>query len=385
MIVATGAGYDICIMNSAGTVLKWIPDFMALQYVRTVNDVGYISLTLDNETAVGVVGLDYRIAVWRRIPGVATFAYIDTKTIFFMRRWTKTQSVTIIEGFSATYLLGNQIGNTGRILAYDADSAFATYSGAADDVLKQIVRDNYTAIDASRDIGTGTSGVDLSAYLTVASNRAEAPSIDKAASRRNVLRTLQEICDTSAQLGTPLYFDIETDPGQGSLKFVTTITCRSTDRSTGTGDGSVVFDPDDGGVTDLSITFDYENAASAAVAAGLGKETDRLVGTSTDSSRINMSAFAYREVFRNAAFMDADSQDIVDDEAAAMLYEFRPRVSLTGSIIGNESLVYGRDWKFGDKVSVNAFGAIYDAHIATVAVSVENNEEGIQVRIRVDS
>jgi hypothetical protein len=319
---------------------------------------------------ISYLQIDGWLEVWRRAAGGLN--YLDTETVWFIRDVSRRLNergerfITVI-AYSAADLLKR------RIVAYAAGSSQAEKTGAADNLMKAIVRENLgsLATDTSRSI---------SAYLSVQADSGAGPSLSKAFSRRNVLTVLQELAQASLEAGTALFFDIVA-PEVGSLEFRTYTGQRGIDHSS-TGARRVTLSPAYGTLTEVVRRYDHASEQNYIYAGGQGEESSRAVATASDASRISLSPFNRCEGWVDAR-NTADS-GLLSAEAQAALRAGRPRQEFSGKILNTGSVQYGREWAFGDRISAEFDGEVVDGRVDEINVRVENGQEEIQAGLRVE-
>jgi hypothetical protein len=362
--------YFVEVSDPFGVKLAQVDSFLALDFVRPVNDVGVLTLDLDPNTNTAPFRLDARLGVWRQ--GPAGGFLLQTETVWFVRQWrrvmyTSGERVLRITAYSASDLLAR------RIIAYAAGSAQASKTDNADDMMKAIVREN---------LGASATDTDRrwSSYLTVQSDSASASSMSKAFSRRNVLTTLQEIGETSAEAGEPLYFDIMV-PTPGGLEFRTYTGQRGTDRTL-TGAAPLVISPELGTISGGELFEDYASEYTVVYAAGQGEKDYREVSEVEDTARSGASPFGRIEALRDARHGATGAS--LTAEGNAYLRASRPKRIFTAALVDTPQVRYGLEWHWGDKVTAQFEGKTFDCHIDTLRVSVAGGKETISAHLRAE-
>lgn len=370
-IAANGVGYSVYLATPTGVRLGDASDFLSLEYARTVNSIGALTLTLPGDYPTQhIVAPDGRIEVWRRLPSGRE--YLDTDTAWFIQSVTYdiddsgTRTI-VISADSGLFLLKDP----GRIVDAYAGSPEATKTNPADDMCLAIVREQ---------IGASSLGARrLSAYLSVANNASAAPTISKAFSWRPVLTTLQEIAQSSFEAGTYLAFDI-VSPTPDTLEFQTFISQRGVDHRFPSGVNPVLLGPDMGNMGATTLSYDWRDEVSYAKAGGSGEESARLTDDYLDSVRATASPFRRRETFVQAT--NTKTAAALEDEAQSAVRAGRPRVILQGKIASTPDTQYGVHWGWGDFVTIQAFGQQLDARIDAISVRVADGEEQIDAVVR---
>lgn len=341
-----------------------------LAYTRAVNTVGALTLTLPPSVPLSFLQRDGRVLVYRSILGVPPALEMETQWFIVGIERSLSESgeqVTIVKAVDAVDLLRR------RIVAYAAGSSQAVKSGAADDVMKAVVRENLSssATDGNRALATS--------LFRVANNTGQGPTIAKAFSRRNVLDVLHDLADASTQAGTYLTFDVV---WTGDVfEFRTYPLWRGVDHRFPGGANPVILSPESGSLTRVSYTTDYGSEVTAAYVGGQGEESARVVGSAVDTARATLSPFARCEAWSQNN-NTADSAVLADD-ADALVRGGRPRVVFEGAVNTDApGAMYGREYGFGDVVTAQAFGVSVDCRIDAVSVRVTADAERVQLVAR---
>jgi hypothetical protein len=365
------AGYSVYLSTPTGVRLADASKFLKLEYARTVNAIGALTLTLPGTfDTQSIIIPDGRIEVWRRLPSGRE--YLDTDTVWFIQGITyqiddQGKITIVVSADSGLFLLKDP----GRFVDNYAGSAQATKTDMADDMCKAIVREQAGA--------SASAARSLAAFLSVQADSGSAPSISKAFSWRPVLTVLQEIAQSSFEAGTYLAFDI-VSPTPDTLEFQTFVGQRGVDHRFPSGVNPVLLGPDMGNMGETTLGVDYRDEVSYAKAGGSGEGSGRLTDDYLDSVRAAASPFRRRETFVQAT--NTDTAAALEDEATSAVRGGRPRVILQGKIASTLDTQYGVDWSWGDYVTVQAFGMQLDARVDAIKVTVTPDEENIEAIVR---
>lgn len=365
------AGYSVYLSTPTGVRLADASAFLKLEYARAVNAIGSLTLTLPGTfDTSSIIAPDGRIEVWRRLDSGRE--YLDTDTVWFIQSVSyeiadSGERTIVISADSGLFLLKDP----GRIVGNYAGSAQATKTAAADNMIKAIVREQAGALtNASRN---------LSAYLSVQADSGQAPSISKAFAWRPVLTVLQEIAQSSFEAGTYLAFDIVA-PTPDTLEFQAFVQQRGIDHRFPGGVNPVLLGPDMGNMGATSLSYDWRDEITYALAGGSGEGSGRLLAEYTASARAAASPFRLRETFVQAT--NTTGSTSLSYEAQSAVRGGRPRVILQGKIASTPDTQYGVHWSWGDYVTVQAFGRQLDARIDAIKVTVTPDSEGIEAIVR---
>lgn len=359
--------YEVWLLSPSGDLLDVIDDWLHLTYSRALNNVGSLELGLDGGYPnFDFIKIDGRIVVWRN-------GKIDMETTWLIRRIIKTLDEDGTLEISIGAFSGNEILNR-RIVAYDDGTSYADkISLAADNMMKQVVRENFSAsaTDTSRNVST---------YFSVEADAGQGPTLSKRFAWNNVLDVTQDISLTTISTGSAVYFDVVA-PTYSTLEFRTYRAQRGIDHTFPNGQAPVILSPDRGNLTSVLRSFDYSDEATYVYAGGAGFNQFRYVATASNADRIGVSPLNRREVFLNAT-QEGVAQE-VDNAALAGLRENRPRRIFQGKLVNVPGTTeYGIHWNFGDLVTVEFDGETINCSIDAVQVEVANSEEQITATLR---
>lgn len=367
------ATYELLLADPFGTKQGVLDRFSSCTYVRTVGDVGEMSLVLPaNAYDVALFQPDSRIYVQRALPGGVP--YLDMETCWFVRdlpKWPELDAqgaeVIQVDCQDAVSLLAS------RIIPYNEGDPTTLKLAAADDMCKAVARENLGALatDTARD---------LTAYLSVAANQALGKVVKQAFARAIVLDTLKKIVAASWELGTYVTFDVVvTDPVTGKLEFRTYAGQRGEDHRFPGGQPPVVLDPNLGNLAQVSLGFLYRDEKTYVYVGGQGMGTIRAVQTASDAARIGRSPFNRRELWVDAS--SSNDATVLTNTAQSALRKARPINTFTGTLIEQENTLRGVHWDFGDFLTANYRNASYDVRVDKVAVTLTNSQQGIAEQV----
>lgn len=357
--------YQIWVTDPLGTTLDVIDDWLSLTYTRVINDIGSLTLVVDGDyNLFTFFKLDGRIAVYRN-------SKLDTETVWLIREIIRTldgqgRRTITVKAVSANEILSR------RVIAYAAgtvsgETGYAAASGAADNVMKDIIRQNFSS--------SASSFRDISSYLDIEANATLGPTVYKEYPDDNVLDVLKEISQATITAGSSVYFDI-VSPTQSTLEFRTYKDLRGIDHSFPGGLNPVILSPDRGNLVDVVRTYDWSDEATYVYARG-----QESSATASSNDRIGESPFNLREIFVNVS--GTAGSNAAQDEANAALRAGRPRRSFRGELVNvPRATEYGNHWRWGDKVTAQFEGESIDCTIDAVQVSVVKGKETINGNLR---
>lgn len=349
--------YEVWLLRDDGTPLALLDNVGPFSYTLVVNNVGHFSVTLPSGIDTRLIAKDRRIRIWRKPDdGAMRLAFEG-----LIRRTKVTTSALglttrTVSGYDLTGLLKR------RIVAFAAGSANAAMTDQADDMITEIVDDNFrTGASAARQIS--------STYMTIAASPAAGPSLTKGFAYRNVLDVLRDIADASRQAGTYLFFGI-VPTGESTFEFRTRTGEWGRDRSSDSGNG-LIFGMEFGNLSTPLLDEDATDEVNFAYGLGRGEEAARDVQTSEDTTRSGASIFARSEAAINAVLESTSAG--VADVADGRVLKGRPLTLFTAKLLSVPGAVYGKDYDFGDRVTATYDGRQFDCLIRAVTVTVDEN------------
>lgn len=363
--------YSISLYSPDGSAfLADLSGFSDLQYTRSVNAIGRLQLVIDSRLVPrslfehnGQVKRDQRIVVYRKPQGGVMSA--DGETCWFIRevtrsRTSKHDTYTVV-AVDAIDLLRR------RVIAYPVSATETIKTAPADDLMKQIVRENFiSATDTTRNMSGFSSDVNYSVC----------PSITKEMARRRVIDTLRELADAcAAPILTGyrfLFYDVV--PTSTGFVFRTYVDQRGSDVRSQFRLGDAY-----GNLAGHSVKYSAIDEITRQYAGGEGQKNDRFIVQADNVQAQGASPYNLIEQFEDGS--NGETTAAVQGEAYNKLNEYRAHVRFEGGIIEGPSARYGVDYAFGDRVNAQAFGQTFDCRVGVVTVSVSNLGETIDAKL----
>lgn len=379
MRVGAGASetlYYLIVNSPTGDRIAVIQDYAVIECARVVNGVGVLTFVVPAQSyPLSTFAVDGIVELWRMSRGARE--RLEFSQLWFIRERYKIISGDVkqwrIVAYDLNYLLGNPSANTGRIVAYDSTyataenttNAKADKTGAADDIIKQVARENMAAsvTDVTRDL--------TNFFFTVEANKSDGATVSAQMSRRNLLKLFQELCEASVTAGVYLAWDIVcvTPPSTGGaieFELRTYINQRGIDHRVSS-NNPLLLGPDFGNLDDIELGFINTDEANFVYAAGKGEQAIRLNTTASDVDRINVSPYNRREQFLDAS--GADGPTALQDAADAALRAGKPFIALSGRFVDTDQARYGVHWEWGDYVTAQVDGFNFDCRLDKIAIT----------------
>jgi len=357
--------YLLRYLTHDGVFVENISDFSHLKYAGRENEIGIMTLTLPAELMNPV--LDGRLEIYRQVGAGGYNLEFDTQ--WFIRYWKKQRQGNVSSLLVKAYT-GNELLSR-RIIGYAADTPQTNKTAHIDDMMKAFVRENCGTLATD-------TGRNLSTYLSVQGDFAGAPIHTKAASWKNLVPVLQELAETSMDMGTYLVFDTVklTDI---QMEFRTYIGQRGVNRGS-TGASPLLVSDVNGSLSDTSLEYDYSSEGNYIYCGGRNEGIDRVVAEEEDTTRSLATVLNRREIFKDSR--QTEDQEKVVEEAQASLNANRPRIIFNGTLVDTDDIQYGVDYGFGDIVEAQYEDTVMDCHVNAVEVDVQGGKEVLTIKLR---
>ena len=358
--------YEVWLLSDRGERIALLDGLQSFRYTRAVNSAGAFNLTLPSTFDVTRLQKDRRVAIYRK-PYGGTLALDFMGIIETIGRAGRVPN-RMCSGVSLNGLLERR-----NVLYYAGSTAAAYVTVAADDAMKQIVREN---LGASATTGNAryVSDVIDAAYFTVQADLAQGATLDKQFAWRRVADVLRELSDASRQAGVEIFYEM-VPTTESTFEFQTFKTMRGVDRR-----NQITFGVEYGNLDEPIYTESWADEVNYAVAGGQGEEALRTLSSAEDTARSGASIFGKAEGFVNAT--QETTTVGLTNAAKSAVNAGRPRRSFSAQIINNPQSLYGIHWGYGDYVTATYDGLTFDAMIKAVTVGLDNNgQETIEARI----
>lgn len=345
-----------------------ITKVLQVQYTLLTNDIGTLRMELPTSFDTRLIDVDRMIQVWRAPEG-GRLALVRP---YFIRNWRYemrgSQEFITVSARGPNDLLRR------RIVAYDAGETQSAKIDNADDMMKEIVDENFV-----NDASVPDEGSRDYTDFTVQADLTDGPALTKAFAWRNVLEILQDLAEASREAGTEVFFRVDVDNVSSSpisFQFRTTTGQPGQDLT----DLGVLFGQQRGNLQNPFLAFDWREEANYVYGGGQGQEDDRNIQQVADSTRYNLSKWNRHEAFADAR--DERLDNGVREAARVRLEDGRPHRTFGADVLDVDGMRYGRDWNWGDKGVARYRSDDFECIIRTVVVSVnERGKETIRARL----
>lgn len=364
------AVYDIRVADDYGRRLTVLGNqWSSFRATRVVGGIGSLVLTVPYSRAMqALLRKDYRISISRTLPGGSPSllfdqVYLIQRPVIFNSGGTDVIEIPCVD---CNDLLRR------RIIPYYAGSAQSQVTGPIDDSMKALVRENLST--SASDYDGDTSRALPAGLFTVETDHGLGPSLTAAYAWRNLLDALRDLSDAAREGGIYTTYDIVATPGQ-PLQFRTYVGQCGIDRRGIMPPLSVQT----GTLREPRLEYDWMDEITVAYAGGRGEQSDRIVQTATDTTRLAQSVFGRVEDFTQS---NGETTATVLADAQSRLAAGRPRVVATGQYQDSGSVLFGRNINYGDLAPVQMYGVDLVARLDTVSLSATPEGETIDCLLR---
>lgn len=343
------------IYNTAfNTPLSAITRIVSMEATRRISGIGSFALVALRENIDFGLVPDLRIVITRIVNGKQ---YVFGS--YFLRGWkiidSKDATYIVLRGVCYNELLAR------RIVAYYSGSAQAKKTGAADNLMRAVVRENLGALAGS--------DRDISNYgFSVENDSGMAQSITVAFAYQQTIEALDKIAEIAkAKNLERLFYDFTPDVTGWGATFKIGIN--------GYVNNGVVLDVQNGTLEEHTEDFDAFDEVNYVYAGDEGVGSERLIRIAQLSERVGASVLNRRERFLNVAGLEDDT---VSDAINNALAEGYPKHT-NDARVAEGVLHYGIDYAVGHVVNVSRRGYNYDAIIRSASLRADSNSENIDI------
>ena len=358
------ANYDLTLLSSVGARIAQLDAFSSLTYARSVNNVGAASVTVPFDARVWAqAGRDSILEIWRtganRKRALGAVWLLSGRSMALASDGTETMTLTYVDQLDVL--------NRYSIYAQPTDSNAVYAAVPAESLIKSVVRSEVLTAN------TAVGRLGLGSYITMEPDEQRGAAVSAQVNMQNVLAVAQNACQTSAQAGLYLCFDMEPQTAL-SWQFCCYSGQRGVDRSAGS-PYPLFVSAQGGRASERTYSENYLDSASTAICGGQVASGAQVVAVATDAALDSLGPFAHTETYSGA--QNTADQATIYSQAQAALRAGRPSYTWTGTFVETASARWGRDIDFGDTIMVSAAGRQQAMRIEGVSVSVDSGTEKI--------
>lgn len=325
--------------------------FIALDAALLESAVGVLEIEIPTEYVPEGLGRDYQLRIYRTLYG--SYEQLEGDAVWLIRGRELTATS---DGLETTTFVAQHINSIvdRRVIAYGAGTTQSRKEAPFDDIIKELVRENFiTATNADRNVTILSVDADVSA----------APNGLVQVSYQPLGQTIRDICQASRDAGTYLGYEIR-ESGLG-FRFLTFIGQRGVDRRFGTG-SALLFGREFRNVSSITVNENWEDAATVAYAAAPGEGRLRPVVTAQIAADELGSPFGRIELLVSGS--GRSTAELAYD-ASSTISQARGSVSMEAETVDSSECIYGRDYFWGDRATVVESGVYYDVIVDPVRIS----------------
>lgn len=368
------AEHRILLLTHDGEPLQVVEEFQNLEYTRTLNEIGWFTMTVPAEFPRALLQPDMLFEIYRKPEG----GIEQLMLVGFLRKWKYFETS---RGLDRLRLAGpDQMDLLVRaIIGYAAGEPQSDKTDFVDDMIKEIINENKGA-------GAGLSAEGRfrgypADQFEIAGDESAAPSITRRFAWRDMWPVIQELMESSRHAGTNLYIDL-VPTGHGKFQVRTYINLRGVDRTVTTGLNPILFSKEAGNLQAPSLEEDWTDEWNYIFGGGQGEGTARLIDTENDLDRILQSNWNRREKFSDAR--EEDTALGVAQKANQKMQDKRPLLKFEGELVDTPQTIFGVHWNFGDKVSARYRGLTIDGIVNNYKIRLSDDGEDVSAKLEVD-
>jgi len=383
--------YEAWLTDDAGNRLMLLKDYQTLSYARSLLGLSTLTIILPYREFVKQISPyfqpDRRIEVYRSpmegMPLRREGVWLLREPRVYTRDSDNVQMIQFY-GRNAIDLLRR------RMVIQAAGTSWTRKTGAIDDLMKEIVREQMLYGSALDENGVVDN---TRAYpqneFTVQADLTLGTSVTMNCPDRYVHDILKELKDASFQLAqqdtanSKIYFDVV--PTLTGFEFQTYADLYGIDRTTG-----IVYSVENGNLKAPYYSNSHLEEVNVVYVKGFGRGDSRAVEIVSDADRVNSSRWNRCEGYRDAS--NEPDQDNLADVGVQDLWQGMPKEEITAEFLNTPGgpdaprSLYGVDWDLGDLLPVEYAGKRFDIEVSIIYVSLnEAGEETVTGRNEVNN
>jgi hypothetical protein len=331
-------------------------------------------MILKSDFDVSLIEPDHIVQFWRQAKGGEELHMMSG----LCRKWGWFESSDgedkfFVEGVDQNDLIDR------RIIAYATEESESDKTDNADDLIKAIIRENMGNL-APVDEAARPRAYDPD-FFTVMADTAEGPAVTRSFAWRYVLPVIQEIAQSSRDLGSPLYFNIVPSAAPAVFEFQTFIPYLGVDRSMSS-PVPVIFSKEMENLGSPRWEEDWFDERNYVYGGGQGEKDNRIIDPEDDVWRMHKSIWNRRECFQDAR--EESTQQGVANKAFERMQKERPVVRFDADLLDTPNTRFGTDWNYGDNITARYRGREFSGMVDGYTISVDKfGEETFTARMEV--
>lgn len=374
--------YEIYLCRDTGDRLLLLTEYLELSYQIVQQDAGYCHLVVPGNFDPMYLRPDYKIAIWRQPEG-GTLALEDVYLIRYIRQFTAADGKRRVElvGMNGNGIL---VYRTPRMVLSNSSKCWAgnRVTGPADDVMKGTVR--YALTDYPN-----IPPYIKSDYFSVAPNTSQGAVFTKAIKYRSLADECTARGATSRGRGIDILWHVVA-VSEAKYEFRTYVNQIGQDRSWPDGYNPILATVEYGMMIEPEYIWDGLESVNCVYAVGafyLNPPDARMKVTARDllaGANNTQSQYSHREMVVDLGTSIDTSDPTMQEEAMEALEENRVRESFTFRLQDTPTSRYGRDWRFGDRITAFYEGRYYTCRIRAVTVRRSSPDQAEAITVDLD-
>lgn len=369
--IHTQAKYVIWVFNSDRERIGVIENYSSLNFSRAFGSVGKFSFVLPaTSDDVQLLSPDCVMQVWRTIPGDVSYLEFGGFMDVFQYREEGGKEILRVGGSDGLSILKR------RIHWYDPSLAQSNRNEPISSFYYNVIQNNFdfSAPFNERDLSDHGFDFQAATLAAIGSNIAYSFAF------KNVLDIVNYISDVSTQKGIPAFFDVvpQIKNNLAGWIFKWSVYQLGLDRINTA--NPTVFSKALGNLENPDLTFDYSEEKNAILVGGEGEQEYKTYTEYLDSARRYRTSYSRKEMYAEHLSQNTDASR--DDLGNRLLQAGKPKIKFTGNIKDTPQTRYGKDWGYGDKISINHANYVLEGMVSAIAVNInEGGAETITARV----
>ncbi len=373
-MISDKSTHRLSLFTDIGLGLQDLRQIESFVYYRAANAVGGFKIIFKSDFDVSLIEPDHIIQFWRQARGGEELHMMSG----LVRKWGWFEAQNGVDKFFAEGVDQNDLIDR-RIIAFAVGEDEADHTSRSDDLIKRIIRENMGDL-APLDEAGRPRAYDPN-YFSVMAQLQEGAVVRRSFAWRLVLPVIQEIAQSSRDLGKPLYFDMVPSSIPAVFEFQTFVPLLGIDRSMSSA-VPVIFSKEMGNLGSPRMEEDWLDERNYVYGGGQGEKTNRIIDPEDDVWRMHKSIWNRREVFQDAR--EEVTQLGVANKAFERMQKERPVVRFDAFLLDTHDTRFGTDWNYGDNITARYKGREFSGMVDGYTIKMnEFGEEEFTARMEV--
>ena len=364
--------WEFWLTNDQGERLFNLSPVSQCSMIRVASGIGQVTMQLGRAFDTSILhpgNRDYMIQAWRAPEGGSSSLF----RVFFLRRWRMWRDQNSRLGVEIGGPDINDLMRRRMVVNYEGTDE-ANKNDAADNVMKEYV-DEQCVNDAS-DPAPSSGDRQIPDY-SIEVSVGLAANFRYAGSWLPLIDVLKDVSDGSRANDVEVFWDIVTLNVGPPIEFqlVTKLDQLGQDRT-----ATAIFDDARGNLQQPEFRYDASEEINYVYVSGDGAAELMESQQVFDTERINVSRYNRCEGPGYAGYSGEDT--VIEDSGLSELRNGEPIEEFTSYISDQDSMRFGIDWNFGDKVTAKFLDRTYETIVRKVVITLDGNgREDVQARL----